>query len=370
MGNSQARRGTAHAPPRAAQSFVDALATATRLEVWEAVAEAYDFGARAGLAELGAFYDGAARRVADSTPNTRAVDRLAQETVDLVTQTHRGILRGVEDGYLQVISEGYRARLCSASTPAAKPHSGRWSGSATADCARSSIGADVRRRWRVTPRWPCAPPLAGPRSRRTATGYVPPDRPRDRLQRPSQLLLCDPFEKCALSLDGPDDARTIEVEHADGHGRTVRVDIAGNLDRRGSAACSTPIAGTRQARICPVSPAPLPSTPRTPTGTRRRSGSGRSSATAESGRTVPPPQPRPKGGARPRPGCGSGRSGSASTSTCTPASSADVNASSSAPETCPRTAAPPDVPEHRRVWAVTRSRRRASARATIAPCLR
>ncbi|MFI9295546.1 phage minor capsid protein [Streptomyces gardneri] len=68
--------------------------------------------------------------------------------------------------------------------------------------------------------------------------------------------------------------------------------------------------------------------------------------------------------------CGSGRSGSASTSTCTPTPSADANASSSAPETCPRTAAPPDVPEHRTARGATRSRRRASAWAMIAPCPR
>src|SRR5439155_3264745 len=60
---------------------------------------------RAGLAELGALGDADRLRIAESTPATRAVDRLAQETVDLVEQTHRGILRGVEDGYRQVVAE-------------------------------------------------------------------------------------------------------------------------------------------------------------------------------------------------------------------------------------------------------------------------
>lgn len=90
---------------RAAQGVVDTLGSAVQLEVFDAVAEAYDVGERAGLAELGALHDADVRRIAETTPNTRAVDRLATETVDLVAQTHRRILRGVEDGYRQVIAE-------------------------------------------------------------------------------------------------------------------------------------------------------------------------------------------------------------------------------------------------------------------------
>ncbi|MFF3325813.1 phage minor capsid protein [Streptomyces sp. NPDC002889] len=95
------------APPlrRAAQGVVDSLATALDLEVFSSVTEAYDIGARADLAELGALSDADARRIADSTPNARTVDRLVAETIELVTETHRGILRGVEDSYRQIISE-------------------------------------------------------------------------------------------------------------------------------------------------------------------------------------------------------------------------------------------------------------------------
>lgn len=69
-----------------------------QLEVFDAIAEAYDLGAHAGIAELGALHDTDARRTAETTPNTHAVDQLATETVDLATQTHRRMLRGVEYG--------------------------------------------------------------------------------------------------------------------------------------------------------------------------------------------------------------------------------------------------------------------------------
>ncbi|MFI0976765.1 hypothetical protein ACH4SP_07020 [Streptomyces sp. NPDC021093] len=63
-----------------------------KLEVFDAVAEAYNAGTRSGLAELGALHDDL-RRIVEMSPNTRAVDRLAAEAVDLVTQTPTGILR-------------------------------------------------------------------------------------------------------------------------------------------------------------------------------------------------------------------------------------------------------------------------------------
>ncbi|WP_286160456.1 hypothetical protein [Streptomyces yunnanensis] len=109
------------------------------------IAEAYNAGARAGLAELGALHDNDARRIAESTPNGRAVDHLAHETVDRVTTTHRGILRGVEDGYRQVVAE-VSATPCSASTPAAKRPNTPWGGLPTVDCGCSSTRAGGRGR--------------------------------------------------------------------------------------------------------------------------------------------------------------------------------------------------------------------------------
>ncbi|MGW3322496.1 phage minor capsid protein [Streptomyces virginiae] len=215
---------------RAAQGVVDALGTATQLEVFSAVTEAYDVGARAGLAELGALSDADARRIAERTPNTRAVDRLAAETVELVTATHRGILRGVEDGYRQIIGEV-------AATPLLGIDSRR---QATQRAMERFSDAGLRtfvdrrgRSWQM--------PSYAEMAVRTAVGRAAVEAHGDRLRAagirlvivsnaPHNCELCDPFEGRVLALDGPSGARTIEIEHAAEDGRTVRVDVAGSLD--------------------------------------------------------------------------------------------------------------------------------------------
>ncbi|MHB9861118.1 hypothetical protein [Streptomyces sp. YIM S03343] len=50
---------------------------------------AYNEGHRTAIAELGTQSDRARALVDDVNPNAQAVDRLAQETVDVVTTTHR-----------------------------------------------------------------------------------------------------------------------------------------------------------------------------------------------------------------------------------------------------------------------------------------
>ncbi|MFD4918893.1 phage minor capsid protein [Streptomyces virginiae] len=215
---------------RAAQGVVDALGTATQLEVFSAVTDAYDVGARAGLAELGALSDADARRIAERTPNTRAVDRLAAETVELVTATHRGILRGVEDGYRQIIGEV-------AATPLLGIDSRR---QATQRAMERFSDAGLRtfvdrrgRSWQMTSYAEMAV--------RTAVGRAAVEAHGDRLRAagirlvivsnaPHNCELCDPFEGRVLALDGPSGARTIEMEHAAEDGRPVRVDVAGSLD--------------------------------------------------------------------------------------------------------------------------------------------
>ncbi|MEV0992745.1 phage minor capsid protein [Streptomyces sp. NPDC049949] len=215
---------------RAAQGVVDALGSATQLEVFSAVTEAYDAGSRAGLAELGALSDADARRIAERTPGTRAVDRLAAETVGLVTQTHRGILRGVEDGYRQIISEV-------SATPLLGVDSRRQATQRAMErFSDSGLRTFVDRRgrsWQMTSYAEMAV--------RTAVGRAAVEAHGDRLRAagirlvivsnaPHNCDLCSPFEGRVLALDGPGGARTIEMEHATEDGRTVRVDIAGSLD--------------------------------------------------------------------------------------------------------------------------------------------
>mgnify|MGYP001436630643 CR=1 FL=1 len=221
---------------RAAQDVVDALATATELEVFDAVAEAYRVGSRAGLVELGTLADNDRRRIADTTPNTRAVDRLAAEAVELVTATHRGILRGVEDGYRQVIAESCATPLLGVDTrrQATQAAMARF-----ADRGMRTFVDRSGRAWSMTSYAEMAV--------RTATGRAAVEAHGDRLRAagvdlvvvsnaPHECPLCKPFEGKVLALDGPEGARTVEAEHATEDGRTVPVRIAGSLDearRRG-----------------------------------------------------------------------------------------------------------------------------------------
>ncbi|WP_394378586.1 phage minor capsid protein [Streptomyces cacaoi] len=215
---------------RAAQSVVDELGKAMRLDVFEAVAEAYSVGARAGLAELGALHDDDARRIAESTPNARAVDRLAHETVERVTETHRGILRGVEDGYRQVVSEVAAAPLLGVDT---RRQATQAAMSRFADRGLRTFVDRSGRAWGMTSYAEMAV--------RTAVGRAAVEAHGDRLRAagvslvivsnaPQECPLCKPWEGKVLSLDGPDGARTIEMEHATEDGRAIPVRVAGSLD--------------------------------------------------------------------------------------------------------------------------------------------
>ncbi|MFF2922734.1 phage minor capsid protein [Streptomyces celluloflavus] len=215
---------------RAAQDVVDELGKAMTLDVLDVIAEAYNTGARAGLAELGALHDNDARRIAESTPNGRAVDRLAYETADRVTATHRGILRGVEDGYRQVVAEVSATPLLGIDTrrQAAQRAMERF-----ADRGLRTFVDKGGRAWSMTSYAEMAV--------RTSVGRAAVEAHGDRIRAagvslvivsnaPHECPLCRPYEGKVLTLDGPDGARTVEVEHAVEDGRTVRVQVAGSLD--------------------------------------------------------------------------------------------------------------------------------------------
>lgn len=215
---------------RGAQGVVDALGSAMQLDVFDVVAEAYNTGAHAGLAELGALHDDDLRRIAETTPNTRAVDRLAQETVDLITATHRGILRGVEDGYRQVIAEVAATPLLGIDT---RQQATQRAMERFADRGLRTFVDRGGRAWQMTSYAEMAV--------RTATGRAAVEAHGDKLRAagldlvivsnaPHECPICAPYEGKVLSLDGPGGARTIETEHATEDERTVRVHIAGSVD--------------------------------------------------------------------------------------------------------------------------------------------
>ncbi|MEK2478994.1 phage minor capsid protein [Streptomyces noursei] len=215
---------------RAAQSVVDELGKAMTLDVFDVIAEAYNTGARAGLAELGALHDKDARRIAESTPNGRAVDRLAHETVDRVTATHRGILRGVEDGYRQVVAEVSATPLLGIDT---RRQATQRAMERFADRGLRTFVDKGGRAWSMTSYAEMAV--------RTSVGRAAVEAHGDRIRAagvslvivsnaPHECPLCRPYEGRVLALDGPDGARVVEVEHAVEDGRTVRVHVAASLD--------------------------------------------------------------------------------------------------------------------------------------------
>ncbi|WP_432041422.1 phage minor capsid protein [Streptomyces cadmiisoli] len=215
---------------RSSQAVVDELGRSTSLEVHESIAEAYNVGARAGLLELGALDDVTAVRLAEQTPGARKVDRLAIETINLVTESHRGILRGVEDVYRKVLADAAATPLLGVETRRQATQT------AVARFTERGVASFVDRsgrNWSMT--------TYAEMAMRTSVGRAAVEAHHDQLsaagielvmvsQSPHECPRCRPWEGKVLALSGPDGRRTVEVEHATEDGRTVAVDVAGTID--------------------------------------------------------------------------------------------------------------------------------------------
>ncbi|MCX4827179.1 phage minor capsid protein [Streptomyces sp. NBC_01016] len=225
---------------RGAQAVVDELGKATSLEIHDAVAEAYNVGARAGILELGALHDDDARRIAEETPGTRRVDRLAIEANELVTASHRGILRGVEDVYRQVIAQSAATPLMGVDT---RRQATQQAVQRFTDRGIASFMDRAGRSWSM--------PTYAEMATRTAVGRAAVEAHADQLtaagvdlvivsNSPHECPLCRPWEGKILALSGPSGRRTVEVEHATEDGRMVRVDVAGTVDEARMAGLQHP----------------------------------------------------------------------------------------------------------------------------------
>ncbi|TGB14426.1 phage capsid protein [Streptomyces sp. MZ04] len=215
---------------RASQGVVDELGKAVQLDVFDAVAEAYNVGHRAAVAELGALSDEARALVDDVTPNAQAVDRLAQEAVDVVTSTHRSILRAVVDTFRAIVAEV-------TATPLLGTGSRR---QATQDAIRRFADEGIRaftdragRRWQLTSYAEMAVRTSVGRAATEAHMRTLSDAGIDLVvvsDAPRECPLCRPWEGRTLAIDGPSGERTVAVEHAVEDGRMVPVRVAGTLD--------------------------------------------------------------------------------------------------------------------------------------------
>ncbi|WP_032769819.1 phage minor capsid protein [Streptomyces sp. CNS654] len=225
---------------RAATAVTDQLDQAVRLEVFEVTAEAYNTGHRAGVAELGALDNDARRLVDEITPQAQAVDRLAEQAVTRVTDTHRSILRTIVDRFRAIVGQVAALPLLGTSTrrQATQDAMRKW-----ADEGITSFVDRAGRRWKLTSYAEMAV--------RTAVGRAATEGHMRTLEAagvelvivsnsPRECPLCRPWETRVLSIGGPDGARTVEVEHGTRDGEMVPVRVAGSLDEARRAGLQHP----------------------------------------------------------------------------------------------------------------------------------
>ncbi|MFH9430244.1 phage minor capsid protein [Streptomyces sp. NPDC017615] len=235
----EAKLGAVQAVRRASQAVVGELGKAVTLDVHDAVAEAYNVGHRAAVAELGALSDDGRRLVDDVTPNAQAVDRLAEEAVSLLTERHRSILRAVDDGYRTVVSEVAATPLLGTGTRRR----------ATQDAMSRFAARGIRsftdkagRRWKLTSYAEMAVRTAVGRAATEAHARTLTDAGLDLVivsSAPRECPLCRPWERRILSLTSGGE-RTVTMEHATQDGRMVTVDVAGSLDEARRAGLQHP----------------------------------------------------------------------------------------------------------------------------------
>ncbi|MGD6762053.1 phage minor capsid protein [Streptomyces sp. BH097] len=225
---------------RASQGVVDELGKAVTLDVFDAVAEAYNVGHRSAVAELGALSDTGRALVDEVTPNAQAVDRLAQEAVDVVTSRHRSILRTVVDKFRAIVSEVTATPLLGTGTrrQATQDAMRRF-----ADQGITSFTDRAGRRWQLTSYAEMAVRTSVARAATEAHARTLTEAGVELVvvsNAPRECPLCRPWEGRILTLTGPSGARTIEVEHATEDGRMVPVDVAGSLDEARQAGLQHP----------------------------------------------------------------------------------------------------------------------------------
>ncbi|MEV1079880.1 phage minor capsid protein [Streptomyces sp. NPDC050211] len=208
----------------AIEQIIAALQTDAAGAVHQAVAEAYERGTQAAVAELGAL----APTVAAIPPGTQAVDRLAAALVDDTRPVHLRILRTTVDTYRDVIARA-------ASAPALGVQTRRQAAQTALDqfASRGITGfVDARgRAWDMRSYVEMAT--------RSVVGRAAIEAHTERLgaagvelvivsQAPEECPLCRPWERKILTRTGPPGARDVQVEHAT-EDRTVTVRVAGSL---------------------------------------------------------------------------------------------------------------------------------------------
>jgi hypothetical protein len=213
----------------AIQTVIDALALDASGAIHEAVAEAYDRGQQAAVAELGAVAAGQAAVAADVLPTAPAVDRLAAALVADTGPVHQRVLRVAVDTYRDVITRASAAPLLGAQTRRQAAQSAL---DTFADRGVTGFIDSRGRGWDMRAYVEMAT--------RSVVGRAAVEAHADRLaaagvelvvvsRAPEECPLCKRWEGKVLARAGAPGARTVSVEHATEDGRTVEVSVAGSL---------------------------------------------------------------------------------------------------------------------------------------------
>ncbi|MFD8970535.1 phage minor capsid protein [Streptomyces sp. NPDC059568] len=215
------------------QAAIEAVITALRLDasgaIHRAVAEAYDRGQQAAVAELGALTIGQAAAAASAVPAAAAVDRLANALIADTGPVHLRILRQTMDVYREVVAHASSAPLLGVQTrrQAAQTALDRFTArGVTGFIDRAGRSWDMRSYVEM--------------ATRSVVGQAAVNAHTDRLgaagvelvmvsEAPEECPLCRRWEGKILARDGAPGAREVRLEHATEDGRMVTVDIAGSL---------------------------------------------------------------------------------------------------------------------------------------------
>lgn len=224
----------------AVRDVIAALQADASGAIGQALAEAYDRGQQAAVADLGALGVGQAAAAAVALPTAPVVDRLAQAVIADTGPVYLRMLRVSVDTYRGVVARAAAAPLLGAQTR-------RQAAQAALDefAARGVRGFVDRsgRSWELRSYVEMA--------MRSATARASLDAHSDRLgaagvdlvlvsQAPEECPLCRPWERKVLARSGAPGRRTVEVEHATEDGETVRVEVAGSLPEARAAGLMHP----------------------------------------------------------------------------------------------------------------------------------
>ncbi|MER7801243.1 phage minor capsid protein [Streptomyces parvulus] len=224
----------------AVQEVIAALQTDASGAIGQALAEAYDRGQQAAVAELGALGVGQAAAAATVLPTAPIVDRLAQAVIADTGPVHLRMLRAPMDAYRDVVARAAAAPLLGAQTRRQAAQA------ALDDFASRGVKGFVDsagRSWELRSYVEMA--------MRSATARASLEAHSDRLgaagvelvlvsQAPEECPLCRPWERQILARAGAPGARDVQVEHATEDGEMVTVRVAGSLPEARAAGLHHP----------------------------------------------------------------------------------------------------------------------------------